>query len=404
MILMNQKVRASKAQVFNQTIETYFATTRSPEVKSLIAEIRSTDDADKRRQLKSQLPFRCPHYFSFKDGRRAQANIIPEEFTFQTCVDIDDMSQVEQALSRAYLINTNEGEWQGMLLHAERSASGKLHLDIRLPIGMTIEEAQRAYTKALGVDFDRDCCSPERMIYISDDESQLYTADGWYARLSDEEVAARRKAYTDRGLSIDGRCKVSVSSPELGEARKGLNTSLTTVSNLSSTRALRDVTEKYGGQYTAAAVGEVNVTTKMKEVGAIIGGEGNGGVIYPESHYGRDALVGIALFLSSLAQKGCTVSELRRTFPDYQIAKNRIDLTPGTDVDAILAKVKQMFANDNSATVNDIDGVKIDFPDRWVHLRKSNTEPIIRVYSEAQTMAMADELGKKLMQVVYDMQ
>ena len=176
-----------------------------------------------------------------------------------------------------------------------------------------------------------------------------------------------------------------------------------TVSNLSSTRALRDVTEKHGGQYTAAAVGEVNVTTKMKEVGAVIGGEGNGGVIYPESHYGRDALVGIALFLSSLAQKGCKVSELRATFPDYQIAKNRIDLTPDTDVDAILVKVKEMFAKDNSAVVNDIDGVKIDFPDRWVHLRKSNTEPIIRVYSEAQTMRQADELGKKLMQVVYDM-
>ena len=148
--------------------------------------------------------------------------------------------------------------------------------------------------------------------------------------------------------------------------------SMNTVSNLSSTRALRDITERHGGHYTAAAVGEVNVTTKMKEVGAIIGGEGNGGVIYPESHYGRDALVGIALFLSSLAQKGCTASELRKTFPDYQIAKN------------------------------DIDGVKIDFPDRWVHLRKSNTEPIIRVYSEAQTMAEADELGKKLMKVVYD--
>ena len=231
---MNQKVRASKAQVFNETIETYFDTTRSAEVKSLIAEIRSTDDANKRRQLKSQLPFRCPHYFSFKDGRRAQANIIPEEFTFQTCVDIDDMSQVEQALSRAYLINTNEGEWQGMLLHAERSASGKLHLDIRLPLGMTIEEAQRAYTKALGVDFDSDCCSPERMIYISDEESQLFTADGWYARLSDEELAARRKAYTDRGLTIDGR---EPSSPkffaeqsgkaERGEARRGLNEGMT---------------------------------------------------------------------------------------------------------------------------------------------------------------------------------
>ena len=185
---------------------------------------------------------------------------------------------------------------------------------------------------------------------------------------------------------------------------KTSSNSLTTVSNLSSTRALRDVTEKHGGQYTAAAVGEVNVTTKMKEVGAVIGGEGNGGVIYPESHYGRDALVGIALFLSSLAQKGCTVSELRRTFPDYQIAKNRIDLTPETDVDAILVKVKEMFAKDNSATVNDIDGVKIDFPDRWVHLRKSNTEPIIRVYSEARTMQQADDLGKQLMQVVYDMQ
>lgn len=177
-----------------------------------------------------------------------------------------------------------------------------------------------------------------------------------------------------------------------------------TVSNLSSTRALRDVTEKHGGKYTAAAVGEVNVTTKMKEVGAVIGGEGNGGVIYPESHYGRDALVGIALFLSSLAQKDCKVSELRATFPEYQIAKNRIDLTPETDVDAILVKVKEMFAKDATAQVNDIDGVKIDFPDRWVHLRKSNTEPIIRVYSEAQTMQQADELGKQLMQVVYDMQ
>ena len=177
-----------------------------------------------------------------------------------------------------------------------------------------------------------------------------------------------------------------------------------TVSNLSSTRALRDVTEKHGGKYTAAAVGEVNVTTKMKEVGAVIGGEGNGGVIYPESHYGRDALVGIALFLSSLAQKGCTASELRKTFPDYQIAKNRIDLTPETDVDAILVKVKEMFAQDPEAAVNDIDGVKIDFPTRWVHLRKSNTEPIIRVYSEAQTMEEADEIGKRLMQVVYDFQ
>ena len=177
-----------------------------------------------------------------------------------------------------------------------------------------------------------------------------------------------------------------------------------TVSNLSSTRALRDVTEKHGGKYTAAAVGEVNVTTKMKDVHAVIGGEGNGGVIYPESHYGRDALVGIALFLSSLAKKGCKVSELRASFPEYCIAKNRIDLTPETDVDAILVKVKELYGAETDVTVTDIDGVKLDFPDKWVHLRKSNTEPIIRVYSEAQTMAEADALGKKLMDVVYSMQ
>lgn len=182
------------------------------------------------------------------------------------------------------------------------------------------------------------------------------------------------------------------------------NTPGNTVSNLSSTRALRDVTVKHGGVYTPAAVGEVNVTTKMKDVHAVIGGEGNGGVIYPESHYGRDALVGIALFLSNLAHKGCSISELRATYPEYCIAKNRIDLTPSTDVDAILVKVKEMYGREKDVTVTDIDGVKLDFPNKWVHLRKSNTEPIIRVYSEAATMDEADALGKKLMQVVYDMQ
>ena len=193
---------------------------------------------------------------------------------------------------------------------------------------------------------------------------------------------------------------VSVADYVLG-AHSGAVGGACTVSNLSSTRALRDVTEKYNGKYYAAAVGEVNVTTKMKEVGAVIGGEGNGGVIYPESHYGRDALVGIALFLSNLAHKDCKASELRATYPNYFIAKNRIDLTPDTDVDAILVKVKEMYKDEQ---VNDIDGVKIDFADSWVHLRKSNTEPIIRVYSEASTMEQADALGKKLMQVVYDMQ
>ena len=173
-----------------------------------------------------------------------------------------------------------------------------------------------------------------------------------------------------------------------------------TVSNLSSTRALRDVTRQYGAEYNAAAVGEVNVVTKMKETGAVIGGEGNGGVIYPALHYGRDALVGIALFLSHLAHEKKKVSELRRTYPQYYIAKNRIDLKPGMDVDAILRKVKGIYANEE---INDIDGVKIDFPDKWVHLRKSNTEPIIRVYSEASTMEAADEIGRSVMDVITKM-
>ena len=170
-----------------------------------------------------------------------------------------------------------------------------------------------------------------------------------------------------------------------------------TVSNLSSTRALRDVTVKHGGTYDAAAVGEVNVTTMMKATGAVIGGEGNGGVIYPECHYGRDALVGIALFLSSLARKGCKASELRAALPNYYMAKNRIDLTPGINIDAVLSKVKELYSG---LQVNDIDGVKIDFADKWVHLRKSNTEPIIRVYSEASTAEEADGIAREIMRVV----
>ena len=171
-----------------------------------------------------------------------------------------------------------------------------------------------------------------------------------------------------------------------------------TVSNMSSTRALSDVTVKHGGSYSASAVGEVNVTTEMKRTNAVIGGEGNGGVIYPASHYGRDALVGIALFLSSLAQKGCKVSELRATFPEYCISKNRIDLTPEIDVDKVLEAVKEKYAGER---INDKDGVKIDFADGWVHLRKSNTEPIIRVYSEAATMEEADALAQKVIDVVW---
>lgn len=170
-----------------------------------------------------------------------------------------------------------------------------------------------------------------------------------------------------------------------------------TVSNLSSSRALRDVTEKHGCSYAAAAVGEVNVVTKMKETGAVIGGEGNGGVIYPELHYGRDALVGVALFLTLLAKDGRKVSQLKASYPQYAIAKNKIQLTPDIDVDAILKAVKEKFSKEK---ITDIDGVKIDFPDSWVHLRKSNTEPIIRIYSEAETREKADRLAEEIKIVI----
>jgi phosphomannomutase len=170
-----------------------------------------------------------------------------------------------------------------------------------------------------------------------------------------------------------------------------------TVSNMSSSRALSDITRKHGGEYTASAVGEVNVVAQMQKVNAIIGGEGNGGVIYPACHSGRDALVGVALFLSHMAKMDMTVSAYRQTLPEYYISKNRIDLTPDTDIDAILARVKDIYKEER---VNDIDGVKIDFAEGWVHLRKSNTEPIIRVYSEAATMDKANALAQQVMAII----
>lgn len=170
-----------------------------------------------------------------------------------------------------------------------------------------------------------------------------------------------------------------------------------TVSNLSSSRALRDVTRRHGGDYKASAVGEVNVVKLMKDTGAVIGGEGNGGVILPELHYGRDALVGVALFLTYLAKSGMKMSELRKTFPEYHISKNKITLEASTDVDAILKFVKDYFKNE---VITDIDGVKIDFKDKWVHLRKSNTEPIIRIYSEAASMKEADELANEVINLI----
>lgn len=175
------------------------------------------------------------------------------------------------------------------------------------------------------------------------------------------------------------------------------NTPGSTVSNLSSTRALRDVTEKHGGVYSASAVGEVNVVDKMKETKAVIGGEGNGGIIYPASHYGRDALVGIALFLTHLAKKGMKPSQLKKEYPLYYMSKNKLELTPDVDVDALLGKVKIHYSNE---TITDVDGVKIDFVDSWVHLRKSNTESIVRIYSEARSEGEAQKLSRSMMDVM----
>ena len=216
-IAMNRKVNAPKGQVFEHTLDELVNVTKSDEVTSLITRIRQTEDKDERRKLKSLLPFRCPHYFRFRDDHRAQDAILPEEFTFQTCVDIDDETMVDQARTRAFILNNKkDSEWQGMLLHMEYSASKKLHIDIRIPVGMTIEEAQQAYCKALGVSFDEDCCSPERMIYITDAASQLYTSPEWQMHLSDEEIALRRKAYEERGLDIDGReRKITQKEPSL---------------------------------------------------------------------------------------------------------------------------------------------------------------------------------------------
>lgn len=170
-----------------------------------------------------------------------------------------------------------------------------------------------------------------------------------------------------------------------------------TVSNLSSSRALRDVTQKHGGTYHAAAVGEVNVVTKMKEVNAVIGGEGNGGIIYPESHYGRDALVGVALFLTHLAKKKIKVSELRASYPAYFMSKKKIELTPTLDVDGILKEIEKRYQEED---VNTIDGVKIDFENHWVHLRKSNTEPIIRIYTEAGSQSEADQVADDMIAAI----
>lgn len=253
-IAMNKSLGAlkSKGNVFEMSLDEYVELTKSKELAELIATIRQTESHNERRQLKSQLPFRCPHYFRFADNHRAQGSIIPEEFTFQTCIDIDDASQVEPALTRAYILDREKGgRWENHLLHVEHSASGKLHLDIRIPVGMTIREAQEAYCKDLGIDFDEDCCTPERMIYITDENSQLYTSKDWCVRLSDAEITMRRKAYKDRGLTIDGRGEKSVSTASKVCAVTSLSATTSvypeTYQNIPYTYIVEELADQMGG-------------------------------------------------------------------------------------------------------------------------------------------------------------
>ena len=208
MIALNprQMKEQTRAFVTECPLQDYDALTQSPRLKQLAERINATQDDEQQRKLKGWLPFRCPHYTRFRDDYRDREHIVPESFTWQTCVDIDDASLVDEANRRSEQLDIEVGgEWQGMMLHKDYSARRKLHIDIRLPIGMTVPEAQRAYCKALGVAPDTSCFTPERFIYITPAEYEIYRADGWYAQLSEEEVALRRKAYTDRGLSIDGR-------------------------------------------------------------------------------------------------------------------------------------------------------------------------------------------------------
>ena len=251
-----QTKEQTRAFVKECPLQDYDALTQSPRLKQMAERINGTQDDEQQRKLKSWLPFRCPHYTQFRDDYRDREHIVAESFTWQTCIDIDDPEKVEQANMMSEKLNIEAGgKWQGLMLHKDYSIRRKLHIDIRLPLGMTVPEAQREYCKVLGVDCDTSCFTPERFIYISPADFEIYRADGWYAQLSDEEVAARRKAYTDRGLSIDGRTEDgSYYDPE--GATQGTGTSVTSqaTSQMSQSPCVAEATEgRYPGEFKGVA-------------------------------------------------------------------------------------------------------------------------------------------------------
>ncbi|WP_283639575.1 phosphoglucosamine mutase [Mesonia mobilis] len=308
--------------------------------------------------------------------------------------DVDDLGEitVNDAYIDLHIDEILDSKWVDV--EAVKAANFKVVVDA---VNSTGGIAIPRLLEAMGVEVVKLYCEPNGQFPHNPEPLKEHLGD--ICKLVVEENAdfgivvdpdVDRLAFIDERGNMFGEeyTLVAVADYILGKEKGN------TVSNLSSSRALRDVTEKHGGTYQASAVGEVNVVTLMKETQAIIGGEGNGGIIFPEFHYGRDSLVGAALFLTHLAEKKITVSQLREEYPAYFMSKNKIQLTPELDVDAILVEMEKKYANEEVSTV---DGVKIDFPNNWVHLRKSNTEPIIRIYTEAKSQQEADDLADKIM-------
>ncbi len=338
-------------------------------------------------------------FLSDNDGKNVLSIADREDFSF---VDVDDLGQVTQKDYTQYHI---EKVLALPLVDVKAIRARKFNVTVdcvnsvggivipRLLKALGVENVIELYCEPNGQFPHNPEPLPEHLAKIAEVTKEQGADVGFVV---DPDVDRLAVVNEDGSMFGEEYTLVAVADYVLGQTPNGGNTA----SNLSSSRALRDVTKARGGQYTAAAVGEVNVVTAMKANGAVIGGEGNGGIIYPELHYGRDALVGIALFLTWLAKSGKTCSQLRAQYPEYHMSKNKLELKPGVDVDAILRQMKKRYAGEQ---INDIDGVKIDFADEWVHLRKSNTEPIIRIYTESKTKSRAEELARKIMKEIGEM-
>ena len=334
-------------------------------------------------------------FFNSLEGENVLRIAAEESFVFS---QVDDIGKLTEDLSYTQKHIESVLALELVDIKAIKAANFKVAIDCVNSVGGIVIPA---LLKALGVTNTEELyCEPNGQFphnpeplpeHLTEISSLMKTVKADVGFVVDPDVDRLAIICEDGSMFGEEYTLVSISDYVLQ------HTPGNTVSNLSSTRALRDVTVKYGCTYTAAAVGEVNVVTAMKATHAIIGGEGNGGVIYPASHYGRDALVGIALFLTQLANSRLTVSALRKTYPEYYISKNKIQLTPSINVDDILKTIKESY---KQYEVNDIDGVKIDFPTGWVHLRKSNTEPIIRIYSEARTSAQAEGFATAIIEEI----